>query len=45
MVLLCTRHHHAVHEGRMRISRRPEHPPGHPDHWQLTPPPPRRAEP
>jgi hypothetical protein len=45
MVLLCTRHHHAVHEGRMRISRRPEHPPGHPDHWQLAPPPPRRAEP
>jgi hypothetical protein len=45
MVLLCTRHHHAVHEGRMTISRRPEHPPGHPDHWQLAPPPPRRAEP
>jgi hypothetical protein len=39
MVLLCTRHHHAVHEGRMSIRRRPEHPPGHPDHWQLTPPP------
>jgi hypothetical protein len=39
MVLLCSRHHHAVHEGRMRISRRPEHPPGHPDHWQLDPPP------
>jgi hypothetical protein len=37
MVLLCTRHHHAVHEGRMRISRRPEHPPGHPDHWRLAP--------
>jgi hypothetical protein len=45
MVLLCTRHHHAVHEGRMRISRRPEHPPGHPDHWQLAPPPRRRLEP
>jgi hypothetical protein len=45
MLLLCTRHHHAVHEGRMRISRQPEHPPGHPDHWQLTPPPPRRLEP
>jgi hypothetical protein len=45
MLLLCTRHHHAVHEGRMRISRRPEHPPGHPDHWQLAPPPPRRTEP
>jgi hypothetical protein len=45
MVLLCTRHHHAVHEGRMRISQRPEHPPGHPDHWQLTPPPPRRLVP
>jgi hypothetical protein len=45
MLLLCTRHHHAVHEGRMSIRRRPEHPPGHPDHWQLTPPPPRRAEP
>jgi hypothetical protein len=39
MVLLCTRHHHAVHEGRMSIRRRPEHPPGHPDHWQLAPPP------
>jgi hypothetical protein len=39
MVLLCTRHHHAVHDGRMSIRRRPEHPPGHPDHWQLTPPP------
>jgi hypothetical protein len=45
MVLLCTRHHHAVHDGRMSIRRRPEHPPGHPDHWQLAPPPPRRAEP
>jgi hypothetical protein len=45
MVLLCTRHHHAVHEGRMDIRRRSEHPPGHPDHWQLAPPPPRRAEP
>jgi hypothetical protein len=45
MVLLCTRHHHAVHEGRMRISRRPEHPPGHPDHWQLAPPPPSRPQP
>jgi hypothetical protein len=39
MVLLCTRHHHAVHDGRMSIRRRPEHPPGHPDHWQLDPPP------
>jgi hypothetical protein len=45
MVLLCTRHHHAVHDGRMSIRRRPEHPPGHPDHWQLAPPPPRRVEP
>jgi hypothetical protein len=45
MVLLCTRHHHAVHEGRMRISRRSEHPPGHPDHWQLAPPPPSRPQP
>jgi hypothetical protein len=45
MVLLCTRHHHAVHEGRMTIRRRPEHPPGHPDHWQLTPPPPSRPSP
>jgi hypothetical protein len=45
MVLLCTRHHHAVHEGRMTIQRRPEHLPGHPDHWQLAPPPPTRAEP
>jgi hypothetical protein len=39
MLLLCTRHHHAVHEGRIRITRRPEHPPGHPDHWELAPPP------
>jgi hypothetical protein len=39
MVLLCTRHHHAVHDGRMSIRHRPEHPPGHPDHWQLDPPP------
>jgi hypothetical protein len=45
MVLLCTRHHHAVHEGRMSIRRRPEHPPGHPDHWQLAPPPPSRPQP
>jgi hypothetical protein len=45
MVLLCTRHHHAVHEGRMTIRRRPEHPPGHPDHWHLTPPPPSRPQP
>jgi hypothetical protein len=37
MVLLCTRHHHAVHEGRMSIRRRTEHPPGHPDHWRLAP--------
>lgn len=43
MVLLCTRHHHAVHEGGLAIRRRPEHPPGHPDHWQLAPPPPRQA--
>ncbi len=45
MLLLCPRHHHAVHDGRMTITRRPEHPPGHPDHWQLTPPPPGRAQP
>jgi hypothetical protein len=45
MILLCTRHHHAVHEGRMSIARRPEHPPGHPDHWQLAPPPPSRPQP
>jgi hypothetical protein len=45
MVLLCTRHHHAVHEGRMSIRHRPEHPPGHPDHWQLAPPPPSRPQP
>ncbi len=46
LILLCTRHHHAVHEGRMRIARDPEHPPGHPDHWQLTPaPPPRERQP
>jgi hypothetical protein len=44
MVLLCTRHHHAVHEGRMSIRRRPEHPPGHPDHWQLAPPPSRPSQ-
>jgi hypothetical protein len=45
MVLLCTRHHHAVHDGRMSIRHRPEHPPGHPDHWQLAPPPPSRPQP
>jgi hypothetical protein len=45
MVLLCTRHHHAVHEGRMSIRRRLEHPPGHPDHWHLAPPPPSRPQP
>ena len=44
MTLLCSRHHHLVHEGRWQITPRPGHDPGHPDHWQFDPPPPREPD-
>jgi hypothetical protein len=38
MVLLCSRHHHMVHEGRWQILRNDELEPGHPDHITLAAP-------
>jgi hypothetical protein len=37
MVLLCSRHHHMVHEGRWRIVRDDAFDPGHPHHITLEP--------
>jgi hypothetical protein len=37
-VLLCVRHHHAVHEGGWSLSRAPGVPPGATGHWQFAPP-------
>jgi len=37
-VLLCVRHHHAVHEGGWRIARAAGIPPGGTGAWELTPP-------
>jgi len=38
-VLLCVRHHHAVHEGHWSITRTPGTPPGATSVWTFTPPP------
>jgi len=38
-VLLCVRHHHAVHEGQWSITRTPDTPPGATGAWTFTPPP------
>ncbi len=39
MALVCTRHHHLVHEGRWTLVRTPGHRPGQTGYWQLRPPP------
>ena len=38
LVLLCVRHHHAVHEGGWRITRAAGIPPGGTEAWEFTPP-------
>ena len=38
LVLLCVRHHHAVHEGGWQIARAAGVPPGGTGAWELTPP-------
>jgi hypothetical protein len=38
LILLCSRHHHLVHEGRWRILADPGHPEGDPRHWVFRPP-------
>jgi len=38
-VLLCVRHHHAVHEGRWTITRTPDTAPGASGAWTFTPTP------
>jgi hypothetical protein len=38
MVLLCSRHHHQVHEGRWQIHRDDDRDPGHPDYITLAAP-------
>jgi hypothetical protein len=38
LILLCSRHHHLVHEGRWRILADPSHPEGDPRHWVFRPP-------
>ena len=38
MVLLCTKHHHMVHEGRSRITRDEALDPGHPGYITLVTP-------
>jgi hypothetical protein len=40
LALLCVRHHHAVHEGRWRITPTPGSSPHQTGHWTLHPPPP-----
>lgn len=42
LTLLCSRHHHLVHEGRWRIARRDGLDPGHPEHLAFVPPDPAR---
>jgi hypothetical protein len=39
MVLLCSRHHHLVHEGHWRITRNDQLDPGDPDFISLSPQP------
>jgi hypothetical protein len=38
LILLCSRHHHLVHEGRWRILADTGHPEGDPRHWAFAPP-------
>lgn len=38
LVLMCSRHHHLVHEGRWRLIARDGTDPGHPDRWRFAPP-------
>ncbi|MEZ5116319.1 MAG: hypothetical protein R2737_08625 [Candidatus Nanopelagicales bacterium] len=38
LVLVCSRHHHLLHEGRWRILADADLDPGHPDRWRFTPP-------
>ena len=38
LILLCSRHHHLVHEGRWRILADEGHPEGDPRHWVFQPP-------
>jgi hypothetical protein len=38
LVLLCTRHHHLVHEGRWTIETAPDLDPGHPRHFSFVAP-------
>ena len=38
LVLLCSKHHHAVHEGRWRITATPGHHSHTTGYWQFTPP-------
>jgi hypothetical protein len=38
LILLCSRHHHLVHEGRWRILADPGFPEGDPRHWVFAPP-------
>lgn len=40
MLLLCHAHHHLVHEGQWRITRRPGARDGQPGRWDFRPPPP-----
>ena len=38
LVLLCSRHHHLLHEGHWRLTADPDFDPGHPDRWRFIPP-------
>jgi hypothetical protein len=42
LILLCVRHHHAVHEGAWAITRAAGIPPGGTGFWEFAPPPRRR---
>ncbi len=38
LILLCSRHHHLLHEGRWRLAADPALDPGHPDRWRFSAP-------
>jgi hypothetical protein len=38
LILLCSRHHHLLHEGRWALSADPAWDPGHPGRWRFSPP-------
>jgi hypothetical protein len=40
LTLLCSRHHHLVHEGGWRLLARDDHDSAHPGHWTARPPDP-----